>query len=1305
LNPYSKQWEQTYNTQNKTQNSSTATRTDSKNDYELTDKMLIWEDHNPTILDISTSFLKRVLPIGIGLLYLLTITFLTKNLILAILGMVLFEVVFIIIFRDQFFRLHHQVRYDVPNPFPEHQFWQLIHDRSVLYMTHTKYEYTTGIKVFQIKILPENVRANLERFLSSLAAIYIPFSYQVVQKPLRSSVSKNSKGTRFQTLVYFTVFYDVKGKLTPPKLDLLNEKLSSYAIALENNFLANFHHYNIQPLNGNELANSFLTFILGRALPSKGEEEDLDIFEDKEGLSTTKFFTRISFRDILKWIWATGVVFSIDALLNALTISFGYRIMIILGLSILLLLSWTPSLRSLFHKQVSDLPFSTDVVAINLFSGVSFFKLPRISDTVFYQTEDGYIGGMKQLHLRFASVPIIPTVYIGHHMPPTTKLYESLIQQHIHFTYTIQALPISYKGLLYFSKYLRKSVWNYMQRHLKISTVQSNWLAQRRGIWRTILTLSTSHSIYDPSGSIESIEQIEATLHQNITALQNGFRAHFPNCHLISLRARMLEMGVLFELLKTNRIRPKGTHLYHLLLQGCNVIAFLWLSDLFKKGIETKVATEFNSPLSLENFIMIGWTINTETLKREISAGFTKAQLDNLLITNGKQEQQHLLIMHIVGELIKKRYPSIIFDFTGDYSRLIRIFEGTDFEDSFLYYKLGTTFNLDLVRSGIKNDPNNLDYMDYMYDAYAACFKKDERTIEIFKNTLQRNLDLENKLSSTTVSLDLVSKPDWIKKQEPGITSVINFFKEFSRQELSFFQTVNNSSSSVIEHLLISDRTIIVDISSPNKLEKKVFLMFIMLAKLIHYIQNGYKFSPKFITLPHVDLVFDSFSIDKNKSYGRIAKFFDPLRSSGFGLIIGASQVNFLHSSLFTHFENVVSFKVVDKRDIAVLKNVMGLDTLHGSGIYSKSRNETYQIQYLMNLRKNEALIKRDDIYQPFPIEMDWELLNQTKPYAWNEIVAYMKQQGFDLESAVKTLIAQTKLTLFEKNFGEYSFLIEPIISFLSDLRTMDQIGNLFAETIKKELKVRLDPKLSQFSQEKKRKQKIRNEIFNIILKHEYLKEHHPPSASGSESVRTSYYVGPQFDKALEDFITVKKQIPTEMDIIQQESATPIEKIEKILGTSAESEQIKEISNKTISYLDKYRFQKVVAKVNSEMFMELFEIDRALNRKDYRSGLERAKEYLERFIFGVYNGYYKVDYVITNQDLTQFITDMTNLQGFPYTFEQFEDLKSIFEGISFQEYNLEETLKTAYEKLQNFYNKMQSYIYSDSDSEEELESK
>jgi hypothetical protein len=177
------------------------------------------------------------------------------------------------------------------------------------------------------------------------------------------------------------------------------------------------------------------------------------------------------------------------------------------------------------------------------------------------------------------------------------------------------------------------------------------------------------------------------------------------------------------------------------------------------------------------------------------------------------------------------------------------------------------------------------------------------------------------------------------------------------------------------------------------------------------------------------------------------------------------------------------------------------------------------------------------------------------------------------------------------------------------------------------------------------------------------------------------------------------------MDIIQQESATPIEKIEKILGTSAESEQIEEISNKTISYLDKYRFQKVVAKVNSEMFMELFEIDRALNRKDYRSGLERAKEYLERFIFGVYNGYYKVDYVITNQDLTQFITDMTNLQGFPYTFEQFEDLKSIFEGISFQEYNLEETLKTAYEKLQNFYNKMQSYIYSDSDSEEELESK
>lgn len=1261
----------------------------SKEDFSP-NKMLIWEDENPAVLDNSPSLLKQLIFIGIGLIFLLCIYFITWNLVLATFGMILYYVLSFLIFHDIFFCFHHNLRYEIPNPFPQYQFWQLKEELSIIFLTNLKEQFTTGIKVFQIKVLPENVKANLERFISALATAYIPFSYQVVQKPLRSSLSKDSNEVRFQTLIYFALFSDLNGKLSPIKLDLLIQKLNGYSVALENNFLANFHHYKIQSLIAEELISSFSTFVL-RNHPSSITNKPKAAFEETHS-DEGSFLSKISFRAISKLAWVLGIIIMFDVFWNALSILAIYRVLSILGLIFLLYFLWKPSFRLSYSRQGYRIPFAKDVLLIDLFSKVSFFKLHRVNDVIFYQTQDGFVGGFKQLNLRFASVPIIPTVYIGHHNPPTIKVYEVLIQKHIPFTYTIQALPTSYNGLTPFSGALKRNVWNWMQHNLHTTAQQANWMAQRRGIWRTILTISCSYSIFDPSDSLETLEQIKRKLDNNTVTLKNAFHSQFPNCQLSLLSSQVLEMGILFELVKNNRITQKGTHLHHLIMQGFNIPAFLWLSDLFKKGIETKIATEFNSPLSLENFITIGWTINTEILTREIPAGFTKLQLDNLLITNGKQKQQILLTMHIVGELVKKNYPSIVFDFTGDWTRLIRQFEGTELENCFLYYKLGKTFNLDLVHSGIKHDPNNVDYLDYMFEAYANCFKKDDRTLDIFKNTLQRNLGKDPGLSSSTVALDLVSKPEWMRKLEPGTISVINFFKAFSRQELSYFHTSSASSSShsLIEQLLCSDRTIIIDLSSPNGLEKKSFLMFVVLAKLIHYIRNGYDFTPKFITLPNIDLVFDTFFIDKNMRYGRISKFFEPFRSKGFGLLASASQARYLHSNLFAYFENIVSFKVVDKRDISVLKSIMGLDALHGSGIYSKSRNETYQIQYLMNMREGEAVVKRDDIYQPFPIEVDSTPLVKLVPYSWDEIVSYMKTQGFDLEYAVKKLIAETKQTLFEKDFGEYSFLIEPIISFLSDLRTMDQIGNLFAETIKKEMKIRLDAKLSQFTKDKKKKHKAREELFKILIAHGYLKEHHPAQASGSESVRTSYYVGPQFDKALEDFITIKKQIPTEVDIIQQESDTTIE---EILG-AREDDSNNYVKPQITPSLDINRLKEVIARINSGMFMELFEMDRAINRKDYRNGLEKAKQFIDNFIFSVYNGYYNVNYVITNKDLKTFVTNITNSRGFPYTSDQFNEYISLSEGISFQEGNLEQTLKSFYNRLQEFYNTMQSYVYS-----------
>ncbi|GAH67340.1 unnamed protein product, partial [marine sediment metagenome] len=66
----------------------------------------------------------------------------------------------------------------------------------------------------------------------------------------------------------------------------------------------------------------------------------------------------------------------------------------------------------------------------------------------------------------------------------------------------------------------------------------------------------------------------------------------------------------------------------------------------------------------------------------------------------------------------------------------MRVFEGTIYEDKFLYLKAGKTFLVNPLFSEIPYDKDNVGYLDYMFDAFGLCFRKDERVIEAFKKSL-----------------------------------------------------------------------------------------------------------------------------------------------------------------------------------------------------------------------------------------------------------------------------------------------------------------------------------------------------------------------------------------------------------------------------------------------------------------------------------------------------------------------------------------------------------------------------------------
>ncbi|GAH37324.1 unnamed protein product, partial [marine sediment metagenome] len=91
----------------------------------------------------------------------------------------------------------------------------------------------------------------------------------------------------------------------------------------------------------------------------------------------------------------------------------------------------------------------------------------------------------------------------------------------------------------------------------------------------------------------------------------------------------------------------------------------------------------------------------------------------------------------IEAELIKTQIPCVIFDYSGDWSKLIRYFENSMYEDKFLHFKLGKTFNVNLSKSGIEHDDKNIEYLSLFYDVFALAYKEQRITLEALKKSIK----------------------------------------------------------------------------------------------------------------------------------------------------------------------------------------------------------------------------------------------------------------------------------------------------------------------------------------------------------------------------------------------------------------------------------------------------------------------------------------------------------------------------------------------------------------------------------------
>ncbi|MBD3215977.1 MAG: hypothetical protein GF311_25420 [Candidatus Lokiarchaeota archaeon] len=259
-------------------------------------------------------------------------------------------------------------------------------------------------------------------------------------------------------------------------------------------------------------------------------------------------------------------------------------------------------------------------------------------------------------------------------------------------------------------------------------------------------------------------------------------------------------------------------------------------------------------------------------------------------------------------------------------------------------------------------------------------------------------------------------------------------------------------------------------------------------------------------------------------------------------------------------------------------------------------------------------------------------------------------------------ILFDSKKTLFEQHFGNYSLYLDEIIQFLRTLKRVDSIGNLYQQKIKEELLKAIYPKASQDNRRNKKAiKKIRDEIYWVLEKYRYIREDHPRTASGSQSLRTSYSVGEQFEVSLEDYINYKSKSAGKVsfDTVSKESEEEYT-IDPLFLDPESSDNRDDLedtyeaefhpSNQTRVPIDKVR-DAALYFLFRQYFTNLAAIKSALAHKEEEERvLFLERDILRNLLSSIYNEFHphdKIDY--TDKDMVSAIEFLTGLLDLSFT--------------------------------------------------------
>jgi len=1262
---------------------------DESQEYSVNDLLNIWRDR-PAKRDIK-SWPNAVKVLFIGFIWgaLFSISYFSSGLLItSFLFSSIMVISFIIVSFGNIFFFYEKVRFRGGKRidlFEDLNFRIRDKNSDTLFIFNRKGYGTTGLKIFKIDIIPETVHGNVKRFLRSLDRLGVPYTYQIIQTSNIQLIENSAelfdkeerKRARSQMLnsqdslitsLYLATSYRGKTLYFSANLDNIQKQLDGYSKVIFSSFTSCFPHHHLSDLRGLDLIDALYALFFKTKVAPKNKQESI------EDLKNNKLMISMIVRSIYLMVFSVLNLF----IIQSLGVPFSYNILItLIGNFLIIYIFWKDLLSPLADKFIFR-----GFYRLNLFTDFKFFMRTGIPDTLFVWNQKlNLLLGTKMLAVKQIRSS-------GYNEPD--QFFRGIAPLKLSFSYTTIQSPFSCLDLKHgFVKHLNEPNQRYLIKYAGNKGRLIDWLSMRASIWSFMFFISANSYKFTSIINNKVIDSLEEELQDKFDEIDLVFRTYFSNYPRVVLKDRKLLSGLKVILLKNKFFRREGTYLPYTLIQGVVLSNINKIMDELKKSIKTQVAAEFNTPLNLTNQIIVGNTINTEFCREEIPFGFKLDQVRNLLISGGTNSQRDNVAMKFISELVKNNVPSIIFDFKGNYSKLINSFSKTQFKNDFHYFKLGQSFQISLLKSDIKNDIDNTKYLDYVYECLGMVFKFDDKALLDLKKEVKL-LDLEVK------SLDLNEelKKVWEKnrKLEQSMSKLTEFL-DLTRSTISALGLPEGAITS--EDFLKDGKTVIIDLTLLRP-PYNLFGMFVIISKIIRYIEEFEKFQPKMLIMPNIEYFFDKYYLDRWIKSPIIDLFLEPLAEKGFGFLFLVNEINKLHPTVYNYLENFIALKTVNSYDFQVLKNLFNLQEIQGQGYYTNKRKNTYQIDFLKQLKEDMAIIKREDYDQPFPVKFRLDKIKNVSPVQYEELISYMRQFGYDFQKTEKQIEQSLKKTLFQKDFEGYYNLIDEIKNFLQTIKVTDTIAGLNEHKLKGSLFKFIQNKLTSKNFKKKEITDTRNKLFNLLLSHQYIIESHPRTAGNTESLQTSYRVGPQYNKALVDEMKFIHPFnigvdvePIELNNNDFESVMPKNEDNTNYWNPSKNDQEEinkheiEIDNEHLNSRKKIPWEKLVG---GFLISETARVGTKINNKNYREAILSVKTVIPEFMYKLYDQNFEIrrNKKIDVEDFEKSIKFIINSKIIPF---DRQELEKILKKINIEKCNsndLENIAKENYKILYNF---------------------